>query len=152
MAIMKRFFFDGDEIREEKTGKDGGRKDVLGKPNGAGNIVRRGKNDVSGRRDAIVGKQKQTQGKDKIDMGEIQMLVSSLLTKNGNHYARVSFLRGEDIAEGIVPDGKLEYVSGFTKEEEAGLKFYLSANKEAILAQAGQIDPLTNWLRTPPKA
>ena len=37
------------------------------------------------------------------------------------------------------------------EEEEAGLKFYLSANKEAILAQAKQIDPLTNWLRMPKK-
>ena len=83
---------------------------------------------------------------------EIKMLVSSLLKKDGRQYARVSFLRGEDIAEGIVPDGKLERVSGFSEEEAAGLRFYLAANKEAILEQAKQIDPLTNWLRAGKKS
>lgn len=79
--------------------------------------------------------------------GEMRMLVSSLLEKNGKRYARVSFLRGEDTAEGIVPDCRLEHVKGFTQEEEAALKFYLIANQEAIMAQAKQIHPLTDWLK-----
>ena len=134
MAITKQFFFDGDEIREEKVVRDG--KDTQRKREAVGNIVHLRGTGVSERPGFV---------------GEISMLVSSLLSKNGKQYARVSFVRGDDVADGIVPDVKLEHVSGFTKEEEAGLKFYLSANKEAILAQAKQIDPLTNWLRMPKK-
>ncbi len=119
MAVVKRFFFDGEEIRKEvtkKTEKKTERK--------------------------MAEKQESP-----ADKGDVRMLVSSLLKKEGKPYARVSFLRGEDIAEGIVPEGILEHISGFSEEEVAGLKFYLAANKEAILAQAKQIDPLTNWLR-----
>ena len=146
MAITKQFFFDGDEIREEKVVRDG--KDTQRKREAVGNIVHLRGTGVSERPGFVAGKEKQ---KDLTDMGEISMLVSSLLSKNGKQYARVSLVRGDDVADGIVPDVKLEHVSGFTKEEEAGLKFYLSANKEAILAQAKQIDPLTNWLRMPKK-
>lgn len=119
MAVVKRFFFDGEEIREEVTEKTAKKleKKMADKP------------------------------KSPTEKGEVRMLVSSLLKKDGKCYARVSFLRGDDIAEGIVPDGTLEHISGFSEEEAAGLKFYLAANKEVILAQARQIDPLTNWLR-----
>ena len=127
MAIVKRFFFDGEDIREEKVVK----KENSKKP--------------AQRNNALTG-----QGSHLPKPEEIRMLVSSLLKKNGKSYARVSFLRGEDIAEGIVPDGTLEHVSGFSEEEAAGLKLYLAANKDTIIAQARQIDPLTNWLRTPP--
>lgn len=139
MAVVKRFFFDGDEIREERVGK-AKKTEATGKTE---------------KKDKEMEENKKTPGKKAqktvADMGEIRMLVSSILKKNGKYYARVSFLRGEDIAEGIVPDGTLETVSGFSEEEAAGLKFYLAANKEEILAQAKQIDPLTNWLRTPPR-
>ena len=134
MAVVKRFFFDGEEIREEitkKTEKKPESKKLENKSPG-------GKKPE--------GRMAEGQ-KFPADKGEVRMLVSSLLKKDGKPYARVSFLRGNDIAEGIVPDGTLEHISGFSEEEVAGLKFYLTANKEAILAQARQIDPLTNWLR-----
>lgn len=144
MAVIKRFFFDGEEIREEKgeqkgnKGNAGNTKDARSTANAANIAKQPGNNGVvSGKRTASGDE-------------ELCMLVSSLLGKNGKQYARVSFMRGEDTAEGIVPDGRLERVSGFSEEEAAGLKLYLAANKDAILAQAKQIDPLTNWLRTPP--
>lgn len=127
MAVIKRFFFDGEDIREEQ---------VVRKENG-----------VKPSQGSFAAKQ---EGRAVQGSEELCMLVSSLLEKDGKRYARVSFLRGEDTAEGIVPDGRLERVNGFSEEEKAGLEFYLAANKDAILAQAKQIDPLTNWLRTPP--
>lgn len=127
MAVVKRFFFDGEDIREEKVVKKENEKKPVQK-----NTASAG-------------------GKSPLPKPEeIRMLVSSMLEKSGKRYARVSFLRGEDTAEGIVPDGTIEHVSGFSEEEVAGLKLYLVANKDIILAQAKQIDPLTNWLRTPP--
>lgn len=130
MAVVKRFFFDGEDIREEKVIRKETKEEVK----------------TSMSKDCVVGvEDKKADGKG-ADTGEICMLVSSLLKKDGKAYARVSFLRGEDSAEGIVPGGVLEHVCGFSKEEEAGLKLYLTANQDAILAQAKQIDPLTNWL------
>ncbi len=127
MAIKKKFMFDGTSMHEEIVRSKGEEKSSLAK------------------------KQNAAENRKAEDI-EIKMLVSSLLKKDGRQYARVSFLRGEDIAEGIVPDGKLERVSGFSEEEAAGLRFYLAANKEAILEQAKQIDPLTNWLRAGKKS
>lgn len=141
MAVVKRFYFDGEDMREEKVVE----KETEAKTQTQMAMPKpKPKDSVAG-----VGK-KNTAGKG-ADMGEIRMLVSSLLKKDGKAYARVSFLRGEDSAEGIVPGGMLERVNGFTKEEEAGLTLYLAANQEAILSQAKQIDPLTNWLRMPQK-
>lgn len=123
MAIKKKFSFDGTSMHEE--------------------IVQ----SKDKEKDSLVRNQNTVKNQKTSDTENIKMLVSSLLKKDGRQYVRVSFLRGEDVAEGIVPDGKLEHVSGFSEEEAAGLKFYLAANKDAILEQAKQIDPLTNWLR-----
>lgn len=124
MAAVKKFFFDGENIREEKSSETGHEKEqAIEKTGGA------------------------EKGSSALKSGEMRMLVSSLLEKNGRRYARVSFLRGEDTAEGIVPDCRIEHVKGFTEEETAGLKFYLLANKDAIMAQAKQIHPLTDWLK-----
>ncbi len=79
MAITKQFFFDGDEIREEKVVRDG--KDTQRKREAVGNIVHLRGTGVSERPGFVAGKEKQ---KDLTDMGEISMLVSSLLSKMEN--------------------------------------------------------------------
>lgn len=38
-------------------------------------------------------------------MDSVNMLVSGIINREGKRFARVSFIRGRDIAEGIVPDG-----------------------------------------------
>ncbi len=138
MAVIKRFFFDGDDMREEEAAKKSGIGNTENMKRKEGAAEQQGNHTAA--------PDKKTESGDE----ELCMLVSALLGKNGKQYARVSFVRGEDTAEGIVPDGRLEHVSGFSEEEAAGLKLYLAANKDTILAQAKQIDPLTNWLRTPP--
>lgn len=124
MAAVKKFFFDGKNIREEKAPKtEHAEKQTI---------------KSTGKAAAESGAAKS---------GEMSMFVSGLIEKNGKRCARVSFVRGEDTAEGIVPDCRIEHVKGFTEEEAAGLKFYLIANKDAIMEQAKQIHPLTDWLR-----
>lgn len=75
---------------------------------------------------------------------EIKMTVTTLLHRDGKDFARVSFLRDSDWAEGIVPDGKIEQSEGFSEEEIEQLEAYLAAEEEAILSQAKKINPIKN--------
>lgn len=75
---------------------------------------------------------------------EVNMTVTILLHKDGKDFARVSFLREKDWAEGIVPGGKIEQSQGFSKEEIEKLEIYLAEEEESILAQAKKINPIKN--------
>lgn len=75
---------------------------------------------------------------------EVNMTVTTLLHKDGKAFARVSFLRESDWAEGIVPGGKIEQSEGFSEEEIERLEAYLAGEEEAILAQAKKINPIKN--------
>lgn len=75
---------------------------------------------------------------------DVNMLVTGLLHKNGKSFVRVSFLRGKDWAEGIVPDAKIEQSEGFTEEEVSKLEAYLLEQKAMIMDQAKGVNPLRN--------
>lgn len=75
---------------------------------------------------------------------EIKMTVTTLLHKDGEDFARVSFLRENDWAEGIVPGGKIEQSEGFSEEEIEKLEAYLTEEEEMILSQAKKINPIKN--------
>lgn len=77
-------------------------------------------------------------------MEEIKMTVTTLLHKDGKAFARVSFLRENDWAEGIVPGGKIEQSEGFSGEEIKKLEAYLAGEEETILARAKKINPIKN--------
>ena len=77
-------------------------------------------------------------------MENIKMLVSSMIRKEDGAFARVSFLRGKDWAEGVVPDGVIEKSEGFSGEEIGQLQAYLAGEKEMFLRQAKQINPIRN--------
>lgn len=79
-------------------------------------------------------------------MDPVNMLVSGIINKEDRRYVRVSFQRGRDIAEGIVPDGVIEKSEGFSQEEVRDLERYLRENRGEIMEQARQINPLKNWL------
>lgn len=79
-------------------------------------------------------------------MDSINMLVSGIINKGDRRYVRVSFVRGKDIAEGIVPDGIIDHVKGFSDEEVFKLERYLRENKGEIMEQARKVNPLKNWL------
>lgn len=75
---------------------------------------------------------------------DIKMLVTSMLRREGKAFARVSFLREEDWAEGVVPGGKIEKSEGFSEEEIEKLESYLTGEQEMILEQAKGVNPLRN--------
>ena len=75
---------------------------------------------------------------------DIKMLVTSMIHKGEEFFTRVSFLRGSDWAEGIVPGGKIEKSEGFSEEEIEKLEAYLAGEEEMILQQAKGINPLRN--------
>ena len=50
-------------------------------------------------------------------MENIQSFISGILTKEGRKFARISFMRGEEYAEFIVPDAVLDKRKGFSEEE-----------------------------------
>lgn len=79
--------------------------------------------------------------------GDIKMLVTSMLHKDGNSFARVSFLRGDNWAEGVVPAGRIEKSEGFSKEEIGKLEDYLASERKMILEQAKGVNPIRNLFK-----
>lgn len=81
-------------------------------------------------------------------MDEVNMLVSAVVMKDNRKIVRVSFLRGKDYAEGILPDGLIEKSGGFTEEEVRKLENFMRANRKDILEQAKEVNPLRSWLKS----
>ncbi len=80
-------------------------------------------------------------------MDEVTMLISGLVEKDNRKIIRVSFMRGNCIAEGILPDGFIEKSVGFTEEETQKLENYMRANRQEIIKQAKEINPIRSWLK-----
>lgn len=76
----------------------------------------------------------------------MQSYISCILTKKGRKFARISFMRGEEYAEFIVPDAVLDKRKGFSEEEITDLYKYVRENRDDIFAKAKGINPLKNWL------
>ena len=74
----------------------------------------------------------------------MNILVSGVLHREDRTFVRVSFLRGRDWAEGILPDGVIEKAEGFTEEESGKLEAYLAGEKDMLLRQAKGINPIRN--------
>lgn len=79
-------------------------------------------------------------------MEDMETFISGILTKEGRKFARISFMRGEEYAEFIVPDGILDQRKGFTEEEVTKLFRYVRENRDEILKRAKEVNPLKNWL------
>ncbi len=77
---------------------------------------------------------------------DVKILVSGAIHKDDRTFARISFMRGTDWAEGIVPDGVIEKSQGFTEEEIRGLEDYLVREKDMLISQAKGVNPLRNML------
>lgn len=78
---------------------------------------------------------------------DIKMLVTSMIHKDGKAFARVSFLRDRDWAEGIVPGGQIEKAEGFSGEEIKKLEAYLAGEEDMILRQAKGVNPIRNLFK-----
>ena len=79
-------------------------------------------------------------------MDSINMMVSGMITRGDRRIARVSFIQGNKVAEGIVPDGIIDHAEGFSDEEVHRMERYLRDNRGEILEQARQVNPIKNWL------
>ena len=60
-----------------------------------------------GRRKGLFRKRRGSQ------VDEIKMLISSMVEKDGRRLVRISFLRGRDYADGLLPEGVIEQAQGF---------------------------------------
>lgn len=80
-------------------------------------------------------------------MSEVEMLISGFFTKDGRKMMRVSFTRGRDFAEGLLPDGIIDRSEGFSEEELGMLEKFIRTNSREIMAQAKEINPIRSWLK-----
>lgn len=80
-------------------------------------------------------------------MSEVEMLISGFFTKDGRKMMRISFTRGKDFAEGLLPDGIIDRSEGFTEEEISKLEKFIRTNSQEIMAQAKEINPIRSWLK-----
>ena len=74
------------------------------------------------------------------------MMVSGIIRKKGEKFVHVSFQRGEDMAEYILPECRLEKSQGFTKEELGQLLDYVKGNQADIMEHARKVNPMKAML------
>lgn len=80
-------------------------------------------------------------------MDEVKMLISGFFTKNDRKMMRISFMRGRDFAEGILPDGIIDRSEGFSEEELNRLEKFIRNNRQEIMEQGREINPIRSWLQ-----
>lgn len=76
-------------------------------------------------------------------MAEITLDISGVVEKDGKKIAHVRFVRGEDYAEGYIPDCIFTKVLGFSDDEISMLVDYLKANLTDLKKRAAKINPIT---------
>ena len=76
-------------------------------------------------------------------MNEMNLDISGVVEKDGKKIAHIRFTRGEDYAEGYIPDCIFTKVQGFTDEEVSQLTDYLRANLTEFKKRAAAINPFT---------
>lgn len=79
-------------------------------------------------------------------MDEVRLDISGVMEKDGKRIAYVRFSRGEDYAEGYIPDCVFTEVNGFSEEEIYQLKEYLQNNLSEFKRRAASIDPLKAFM------
>ena len=70
---------------------------------------------------------------------EVQMSVSPVCMKDGERYAYVSFVDGERVAEGKIPECKLVSNKGFSGEEAEQLEAYMRSELASLKRMAAGI-------------
>ena len=70
---------------------------------------------------------------------EVRMSVSPVCMKDGKRYAYVSFVDGERVAEGKIPECKLVSNKGFSIEEAEQLEAYMRSELASLKRMAAGI-------------
>lgn len=76
---------------------------------------------------------------------EIKLTHSSILSIQGKPFVSVRFDRGEDFAEGSLPDAKIMKSVGFTEDELVELETYLADNAKDLFVRAKDISGIMHW-------
>lgn len=76
---------------------------------------------------------------------EVKLTYSCVLAKGKEKVVRIKFERGDDYAEGVIPEGVIEKHKGFKKEEIDQLEIYLRQNRKDIIEKAKQITGIKHW-------
>ena len=79
-------------------------------------------------------------------MNDITLDISGVVEKDGKKIAHIRFSRGEDYAEGYIPDCVITKSEGFTEDEVLNLIDYLKANLTDLKKRAARINPLTGLM------
>ena len=79
-------------------------------------------------------------------MQEVNMMVSGIIRKKGEKFVHVSIQRGQDEAEYIFPECRLEKSQGFTEEELNQLLIYVKGSQAEIMEHARKVNPMKAML------
>ena len=79
-------------------------------------------------------------------MDEVKLDITGVVEKDGKKVSHIRFSRGDDYAEGYIPDCVFTKVQGFTDEEVEQLTDYLKANLTDLKKRAAAISPLNAFL------
>ncbi len=79
-------------------------------------------------------------------MDEIKLDITGMVETDGKKVSYIRFSRGDDYAEGYIPDCVFTKVKGFTDEETARLADYLRENLQDLKKRAADINPLNALL------
>ena len=77
---------------------------------------------------------------------EMKLTYSTVLEVDGKKAVSVRFERGDDVAEGMLPDGRIMKSNGFSEEEVSGLESYLKGNSDELMDAAKKISGLKHIL------
>lgn len=77
---------------------------------------------------------------------ELTCTHSTVLSKNGKPFVSVMFERGNDRAEGTVPDCVITKSEGFTAEEIGELEDCMKAQRKEIIENAKRISDIRHLL------
>lgn len=70
---------------------------------------------------------------------EVNMSVSPICVKDGKKFAYVSFVDGERIAEGKIPDCKIISNKGFSEEEVEQLEIFMMSELQDLKRMAAGV-------------
>uniref|UniRef100_UPI0040561F40 hypothetical protein n=1 Tax=Acetatifactor sp. TaxID=1872090 RepID=UPI0040561F40 len=77
----------------------------------------------------------------------MNMMVSPVCVKDGKQYAFVSFVDGEKVADGKIPDCKIISSIGFTQTEVEGLETYMKRELTQLKKMAAGIRVLDAFMK-----
>lgn len=88
---------------------------------------------------------------DNMSDGEMKMTYSAILRdKDDKKIVRVQFERKNgatlEVAEGVLPEGRIVKQNGYSPDEVKGLEKYLMDNSDDIIARAKVISNPLKWL------